>query len=84
MCQRTGKTQRYNISDIGNENPAAKKKKFLSSKTLHSTEKDKLYNKESISMSIFIFAYMFTRCQVQSKEKTEEGGRVGCSEEASF
>ena len=26
MCQRTGKTQRYNISDIGNENPAAKKK----------------------------------------------------------
>ena len=29
MCQRTGKTQRYNISDIGNENPAAKKKKIL-------------------------------------------------------
>ena len=73
MCQRTGKTQIYNISDIGNENPAAKKKKFLSSKTLHSTKRDKLYNKESISMSIFIFAYMFTRCQVWSKEKTEEG-----------
>ena len=73
MCQRTGKTQRYNISDIGNKNPAGKKKKSLSSKRLHSTERDKLYNKESISMSIFIFAYMITRCQVHSKEKTEEG-----------
>lgn len=73
MCQKDRKnTEGITFPDIGNK-IQQEKKKSLSSKRLHSTERDKLYNKESICIHIFIFACMFTRCQVHSKEEIEEG-----------